>query len=80
MAPRVQIPRQEDLTGEVAQLADEVRQLGADNTTIRMLSYRADLVPAFQKFYMMLRADGLVEGRLKELVRLRVAELNRCSF
>ncbi len=34
---------------------------------------------AFWKFYGPLKLEGLLEARLKELVRLKIAELNECA-
>ena len=34
---------------------------------------------AFWAFYGPLKLEGLLEARLKELVRLKIAELNECA-
>ena len=34
---------------------------------------------AFWAFYSPLKLAGLLEAKLKELVRLKIAELNRCA-
>lgn len=80
MRVRIPIPAQETLTGDVAKLAAEWKAMGSDTTFVRMLSHRADLVPAFFDFYMRLRGDGLVSARIKELARLRIARLNTCRY
>jgi AhpD family alkylhydroperoxidase len=54
--------------------------MGSDTGLLRMLNYRADLVPAFFDFYIRMRNDGLVSAKLKELVRLRLARLNTCRY
>jgi hypothetical protein len=37
-----------------------------------------ELSKAFYRFYIPSRLHGLLESRLKELVRLKIAELNAC--
>lgn len=80
MSARIAVPALESLEGEVAQLAAEWQRIGSDTTFPQALSYRADLVPTFFSFYTRLRGDGLVEAKLKELARLRIAQLNRCRY
>lgn len=80
MSTRITVPSEETLTGEVAQLAESWKALGSDTTFVRMLSHRADLVPAFFDFYARLRGDGHVSARVKELARLRIARLNTCRY
>ena len=80
MAARIDVPPESALHGEAARLAADWKALGSDTSFIRMLSYRADLVPAFFDFYMRLRGDGLLPARLKELARLRIARLNTCRY
>lgn len=80
MGERIELPPVEALTGEIGKLAADWKAMGSDTTFIRMLNYRADLVPAFFDFYMRMRGDGLLPARLKELVRLRIARLNTCRY
>ena len=80
MGERIELPPFESLTGEIGKLAADWKAMGSDTTFIRMLNYRADLVPAFFDFYMRMRGDGLLPARLKELVRLRIARLNTCRY
>ena len=37
-----------------------------------------ELSKAFYRFYIPTRLNGLLDGRLKELIRLKIAELNAC--
>lgn len=80
MSTRIAVPKEETLSGQVAELAAEWREVGSDSAFLRMLSYRSDLVPAFFEFYQPLRGDGLVTARIKELARLRIARLNSCRY
>lgn len=80
MNARIDLAPLEALTGDVGKLAREWKAMGSDTTFLRMLNHRADLVPAFFDFYIRLRGDGLLPAKLKELVRLRIARLNTCSY
>jgi AhpD family alkylhydroperoxidase len=80
MNARVELPPLEALSGEIGELAANWKALGSDTAFIRLLNYRADLVPAFFDFYMRMRGDGLLPAKLKELVRLRIARLNTCRY
>lgn len=80
MTARIELPEMEALTGDIGKLAQSWKAMGSDTTFIRMLNYRADLVPAFFDFYMRMRGDGLLPAKLKELVRLRIARLNTCRY
>ena len=80
MAVRIKVPSEDTLKGKVAQLSAEWRTIGSDSSFIRMLSYRADLVPAFFDFYLRMRGNGLLTAKVKELARLRIARLNTCKY
>lgn len=80
MTARIELPPLEALTGEIGTLAQDWKAMGSDTAFLRMLNYRADLVPEFFDFYIRLRGDGLLPAKLKELVRLRIARLNTCRY
>ncbi len=80
MSKRITIPEEETLSGQVAQLSAEWREVGSDSTFLRLLSYRSELVPPFFDFYQQLRGDGLVSAKVKELARLCIARLNSCHY
>ena len=80
MNTRIDLPPLEALTGDIGKLAQTWKAMGSDTTFLRMLNYRADLVPAFFDFYIPMRNDGLLPAKLKELVRLRIARLNTCRY
>jgi hypothetical protein len=46
----------------------------------RVFGHNAGLLEAWNRWYRPLIADGAVSARLKEVVRLRVAQLNDCAF
>ena len=80
MSKRITVPEEETLSGQVAQLSAEWREVGSDSTFLRLLSYRSELVPPFFDFYQQLRGDGLVSAKVKELTRLCIARLNSCHY
>jgi AhpD family alkylhydroperoxidase len=80
MNARIDLPPLEALTGDIGNLAQAWKAMGSDTSFLRMLNYRADLVPAFFDFYIRMRNDGLLPAKLKELVRLRIARLNTCRY
>lgn len=51
-----------------------------DDYYARVIGHRPELVRSFAKFYMPLRQQGLLDARLKELVRLRIANINNCAY
>lgn len=50
-----------------------------DNFT-RVFGHNAELFQRWNEWYRPLIRDGAVSARLKEMVRLRVAQLNACDF
>lgn len=80
MSARIDLPPLEALTDDIGRLAQTWKAMGSDTSFLRMLNYRADLVPAFFDFYIRMRNDGLLPAKLKELVRLRIARLNTCRY
>ena len=42
------------------------------------LGQNPELSKAFYRFYLSIRLSGLLEMRLKELLRLKIADLNAC--
>ena len=54
---------------------------GSDgDTEIRMFAHAPDFLKSFTAFMTPLRTGGRLEPELKELVRLKLAELNDCSY
>ena len=60
------------------ELPERLRGRGDDFT--RVFGHNADLFEAWNAWYRPLIRDGAVSARLKEMVRLRVAQLNACDF
>lgn len=51
-----------------------------DPNFVRTFGRLPDTLKRFVQFYSPLVRKGLVEHRTKELVRLRLAQLNRCRY
>jgi alkylhydroperoxidase family enzyme len=47
---------------------------------VRVFGHNAALFERWNEWYRPLVRDGAVSARLKEIVRLRVAQLNACAF
>ncbi|MFQ5990767.1 MAG: hypothetical protein ACE5K9_12715 [Candidatus Methylomirabilales bacterium] len=72
---------------DVQQLDDELKvivakwqALGGDPNFIRTFGRLPDTLKRFLPFYSPLARKGLIEFRTKELVRLRLAQLNECHY
>ena len=47
---------------------------------LRIFGHHPELFTAWQTFYRPIMADGAVPMRVKELMRLRIAQLNECTL
>jgi alkylhydroperoxidase family enzyme len=47
---------------------------------VRVFGHAPDAFARWNDWYRAIIADGAVDSRLKEIVRLRVAQLNDCEF
>lgn len=70
-APRLRRARDDELPE---------RLRGRDDAVTRVFGHNARLLEAWNGWYRPLIRDGAVSARLKEQVRLRVAQLNACDF
>ncbi|MBV8772490.1 MAG: hypothetical protein JO166_09200 [Deltaproteobacteria bacterium] len=77
---RVKVFEHEELPSEMQELADAYKAKGASWDHIRVLAHRPDMYAAYYKFLYPLHTSGIVEVPIKELARLKVAELNQCGF
>ncbi len=69
--PRLRLARDDELPEPLRERTDAVT---------RVFGHNARLLQAWNEWYRPLIRDGAVSARLKELVRLRVAQLNACEF
>lgn len=72
---------------ELEQLDDELKEMvakweaeGGDTNFIRTFGRLPETFKRFVQFYSPLVRKGRLEHRTKELVRLRLAQLNRCRY
>ncbi|MDO8430985.1 MAG: hypothetical protein Q7S58_01100 [Candidatus Binatus sp.] len=68
----------EQLAGDFRRQAEAADAKGADSTVLRVMAHRPDMLENYFKFYYPLHNGGIVDPALKEMVRLRIAELNQC--
>ena len=72
---------------DIEQLDDELKVMvakwqaeGGDPNFLRAFGRLPECLKRFVRFYSPLVRRGLIEHRTKELVRLRLAQLNRCHY
>lgn len=70
-APRLRLARDDELPEPLR---------GRSDAVTRVFGHNARLLEAWNGWYRPLVRDGAVSARLKEQVRLRVAQLNACEF
>lgn len=68
------------LASEVQRLARDWEALGSDSTFVRTLGRRPEYLRDFMRFHLAVRNEGILDARLKELVRLKIASLNACRY
>ncbi|MFN0145316.1 MAG: hypothetical protein ACKVT1_02305 [Dehalococcoidia bacterium] len=61
-----------------AELPEKYR--GRHDPVTRVFGHNAKLLDLWYDWYRPVIRDGSVSARLKEMVRLRVAQLNACAF
>lgn len=68
------------LTPELTEVLETFRRAAPDFNPdiVRAMGQNPELSKQFYSFYIGVRLKGLLDSRLKELVRLKVAELNDC--
>ncbi len=75
---RLSVLENEQMSGDLRKQAEAIDAKGGDSTVLRVLGHRPEMVEAYFKFYYPAHNGGLVDPALKEMVRLRIAELNQC--
>ncbi len=69
-----------ELDPELRAMVEKWQADGGDPNFIRAFGRLPESLKQFVKFYSPLVRKGLVEHRTKELVRLRLAQLNTCQY
>jgi AhpD family alkylhydroperoxidase len=76
---RIRLLELAEMTPEMAEIVTGVGQMTGDYTGMRAVAHRPDIIQAFAPFYWKLQMEGLLDRKLIELVRLGIAQLNRCK-
>ncbi len=77
---RIPMLDREALDPELRDMAARWEADGGDPNFIRTFGRLPETLKRFVQFYSPLVRKGLVEHRTKELVRLRLAQLNECRY
>lgn len=67
-----------ELPDDLREQAEQSDDSGIFTSLIRVLGHRPDMIRAYFNFYYPMHNGGAVDVTLKELVRLRIAQLNQC--
>jgi alkylhydroperoxidase family enzyme len=76
---RIKLVPTEQLTPGLREIAREAEAHKLNPRIFQAAGNLPDAYEAFWAFYGPLKLEGLLEARLKELVRLKIAELNECA-
>jgi len=76
---RIKLVPTEELSPELQRIAKEAEAYKLNPAIFQAAGNLAETYEAFWAFYAPLKLEGLLEVRLKELVRLKIADLNQCS-
>ena len=77
---RIRMLDGDELTPELQTMLARWQADGGDPNFIRTFGRLPERLPDFVRFYSPLVRKGRIEHRLKELVRLRLAQLNTCEY
>lgn len=75
---RIPLAAVENLPDDIRELIEQVEATTGDSTAMRVLAYRPEMLKHFAQFYWHLQTESLLDRKLIELVRLGVAQINRC--
>jgi hypothetical protein len=77
---RIPMTHRSSLDPELLAMLEKWEAEGGDPNFILTFARLPEPLKAFVRFYSPLVRKGLVEHRTKELVRLRLAQLNDCHY
>lgn len=75
---RIPLAERDELDPSILEFIDAIEQITGDSTAMRVLARRPEMLKRFADFYWPLQTAGLINRKLVELVRLAVAQINRC--
>lgn len=77
---RVDLVPREQLDAELRETLESFERACPDfnPAVFQAMGKNPELSKAFYRFYIPARLQGLLDSKLKELVRLKIAQLNEC--
>lgn len=76
---RIPLLELSEMTPEMAEIVTQVGAMTGDLTGMRSVAHRPDIIQAFAPYYWKLQTEGLLDRKLIELVRLAIAQINKCA-
>ena len=76
---RIRLVPTEELTPGLRDIAKDAEAHKLNPAIFQAAGNLPSVYESFWKFYGPLKLEGLLEQRLKELVRLKIADLNQCA-
>ena len=76
---RIRLVPENDLSPGLRQIAKEAEDHRLNPAIFQAAGNLPETFEAFWSFYSPLKLKGLLDARLKELVRLKIANLNQCA-
>lgn len=76
---RIKLVPTEELPPQLRNIAKEAEVHKLNPAIFQAAGNLAETYEAFWAFYAPLKLEGLLDARLKELVRLKIADLNGCA-
>ena len=75
---RLSVLAKDQFTPEFAALAEQAEAFNIHATVSQVLAHCPDMIQSFFQFYLRWHEGGVVAPVIKELVRLKIAQLNNC--
>ena len=76
---RIRLVPTDELTPGLQEIAKGAEEHKLNPAIFQAAGNLPEAYEAFWAFYAPLKLEGLLEQRLKELVRLKIADLNQCA-
>ena len=76
---RIRLIPTEELTPGLRRIAKDAEAHRLNPAIFQAAGNLPQCFEAFWSFYSPLKLEGLLDSRLKELVRLKIADLNQCA-
>ena len=76
---RIRLIPTEELTPGLRRIAKDAEAHRLNPAIFQAAGNLSQCFEAFWSFYSPLKLEGLLDSRLKELVRLKIADLNQCA-